>query len=153
MDLQAIANGLATTIGTVVATNGTSTETATCTADLPDTVAATALLVYPPVDATLGLILGPKFDDHWLFMVRLLRDPLSVPQRTRWLYAWATALRPAAQAHYQLAVVGVMQAEARRMRVELDGERYSSASGGLQAFDVVEFEVDVHVQELTTVAL
>ena len=155
MNLQTIANAIATVVGQVTATSSTGeTETLTCTADLPDSIGHAALLVYPPEEATLGLIMGPRYDDHYTFVVRLLRDPLSVTPRTKWLYAWATALRPKVQANVDLDVAGVMQAEMTFMRVELDGERYTSAeTSQLRDFDVVEIPVDVHVIENTSASI
>lgn len=155
-DLQAVGNALATTVGTQTATSGTTSETATATADLPDTVGALALLIYPPDTADLHIITGPKLDDHYAFVIRLLRDPMTMPMRTRMLYAWATVLRTSVQAHYQLgaSAYGVMQAEARSMRIEPDGQKYASAaSNTVGTFDVVEIEVDVHVYALTTVTI
>lgn len=153
MDLKVIADGLAARFANVTATNGSETETATATADLPDTIATLALLVYPPLDADLDIDLGPKLDDHYLFTVRLLRDPLSMPARTRWLYAWATALRTKVQQDMDLGVAGVAWARATRMRVQIAGQPYSNVTGQFPNFDVVELTVDVHVYEITTIGI
>jgi hypothetical protein len=153
MDLMAIATNLAARYVDVVATNGSETETATATAELPDSVASLALLVYPPEAADLSLLPGPSLDDHYLFAIRLLRDPLSTPTRTRWLYAWGTAMRTRVQQKVQLDLPGVVaMASAVSMRIEIDGERYSSVDGTYAPFDVVEVGVDVHVREPTTAA-
>lgn len=153
-DLQAIATALAAVVGTVVATSGTESRSLTCTADLPDSIATEALLVYPPEEATLALILGPRFDDHYIYVIRYLGDPLSTPARTRWLYAWATALRPRVQTNVDLDVAGVVQAEMTSMRVALDGQQYTSAAdAALRDFDVVEIPVDVHVLQNTTASI
>jgi hypothetical protein len=151
MNLQTIANALATTIGTVNATNGSETESLTATADLPDQVNTKALLVLPPETANLDLIMGPRLDDHYLFRVVVLRDPMSVSARVKWLYAWATALRTKVQQNVDLDVAGVVEAQATAMRIELDGETYASLYGRPQ--DVVELMVDVHVLENTTAAI
>lgn len=152
-DLQEIANAIATTIGTLTATSSGVTESLTATADLPDNIGTSALLVYPPT-GSLELILGPRHQDLYTFPVKMLRDPLSVTPRTRWLYAWTTAMRTGLERHFQLGLSYVTNAEAKRVRVELDGEQYaSSGTGALGTFDVVELEVEVTVWELTTLAL
>lgn len=151
MDLATIAAGVAARFAGVTATNGTATETATATHLLPNNVGTLALLVYPP-EADLDLVPGPRLDDHYIFPVRLLRDPVDVPTRSAWLYAWATALRTKVQANVDLDVSGVHEAKATSMRLSLDGVQYASASGGLQDFDLVEVLVDVHVFENTTVS-
>lgn len=150
MNLQTIATAIATTFGTVTATSVTGeTESATATADLPNSIAkGPVLLVFPPEAADLSLVMGVRYDDHYLFTVRLLRDPLDTTPRTRWLYAWATALRPRVQTNIDLDVAGVVETQATRMRVELDGESYAGTT-----FDVVEIPVDVHVLENTTASI
>jgi hypothetical protein len=153
VNLKTIADAIATTFGTVIATNGTETETLTATADLPNSVAKAALLVFPPF-GDLEIIMGPRYADTYEFPVRLLRDPLSVPQRTRWLYAWATAMRVRIQTNVDLDVAGVSTAEAVSMRVEIDGEPYvSDATSQLKKFDVVEVVVRVKLNEVTTLAI
>jgi hypothetical protein len=149
MDLKVIADGIAARFVNVVATNGAATETATATADLPDQVATLALLVYPPAASDLSLNMGRTLDTYD-FMVKLLRDPMSVPARTQWLYAWATALRPLVYQHFTLGIAGVTNAEAVGMRVQIDGEKYSSVDGTFAVFDVVEITVRVQVFELAT---
>ena len=152
MNLKSIADGIAARMASVTATNGSATETATATASLPNQVATLALLVYPPTGA-LNLIMGPRLDDQYDFPVRLLRDPLNVPDRTDWLYAWATALRTKVQASITLGISGVTQTEVTAMRLELDGEKYASADGTFGAFDVVEMTVRVWVLENTTIGI
>jgi hypothetical protein len=149
MDLKVIADAVAARFVNVVATNGTETETATATADLPNQVVKLALLVYPPT-GDLGLIMGPKLDDHYIFPVRLLRDPLNVPSRSQWLYAWATAMRTRVQQNIDLDVAGVAEAQVTAMRAQIDGHTYGQGSAAA-LFDVVEVMVDVHVYELTTI--
>lgn len=147
MNLKTIADGVAARFVAVTATNGSATETATATADLPNAVAKLALLVYPPT-GELSIIMGPHTNDHYDFPVKLLRDPLSVPERSQWLYAWATALRPLVQAKFSLGVTGVVEAQASGLRMEIDGEKYSMPDGVYREFDVVEFTVRVHVYEI-----
>jgi hypothetical protein len=150
MNLQTIATAIATTVGTVAATSGSETETLTATADLPDAVGKSALLVFLP-SGELSMTMGPNIDDHYLFSVLLLRDPLSTAARVRWLLAWASALRGRIATNIDLDVPGVVEAQATALRIELGGERggqpYPSAAGGTYNFDVVEMTVDVHVIE------
>jgi hypothetical protein len=150
VNLKTIADALATRFASVTATNGSETETATATADLPDQVSTLALLVYPPT-GDLSLSMG-RVLDAYDFPVRLLRDPLSTPARTRWLYAWANALRPLVHQQFTLGVTGVTQAEAVGMRVAIDGQRYAAPQGtaGGDPFDVVEVIVRVQVFEVAT---
>ena len=149
MNLKTIADGIAGRFVAVTATNGADTETATATADLPNQVAKLALLVYPPTGA-LNIVMGPKLDDQYDFAVRLLRDPLNTPNRTQWLYAWATAMRTRVQTSWSLGIAGVTQAETKDMRVEIDGQKYSSVDGTFMVFDVVELTVRVWVWEIAT---
>jgi hypothetical protein len=141
MDFRTIATNLATAIGTITV----GTDTATATARLPNTIGRLGLLVYPPTTNLSFLMGGPSLNAHLLFPVRLLRDPLDVPSRTDALLDWATALWPKPQANYDLNVAGVIEAQAKTIRIEIDGELYA-----LQPFDVVEMMVDVHVYELAT---
>lgn len=152
MDLKTIADALAARFVNVTATNGSETETATATADLPNQIAKLALLVYPPT-GDLNIVMGPRLDDQWDFTVRLLRDPLDVPVRSQWLYAWATALRTRVQANVDLDVAGVTQAQATSMRLAIDGFNYSPMVGRLAPFDVVEMTVRVWILENTTLAI
>jgi hypothetical protein len=148
MDFRTIATALATTIGTLTV----GSESATATAKLPNQVGKLALLVYPPETDLSFLMGGPMLNAHLVFPVRLLRDPLDVPARTDALYDWATALWPKPQANYDLNVTGVLDAEATTIRIEIDGEKYSSVDGTYAVFDVVEMMVDVHVYELAAFA-
>jgi hypothetical protein len=146
MDFKTIATNLATAIGTITI----GTDTATATARLPTNVGALALLVYPPETNLEFLMGGPMLNAHLVFPVRLLRDPLDVPSRTDALLDWATALWPKPQANYDLNVAGVIEAEAKSIRIAIDGQQYSSVDGTFIPFDVVEMMVDVHVYELAT---
>lgn len=145
MDLKAIADGIATTIGTVTA-NG---ETATATARLPNQVSTLALLVYPPIgDLEIGI--AKMRNDHYVFPVKLLRDPTDVPGRSDALYAWATALRDLVETNLDLGLTYVARASVVALRMEIDGEKYSSVTGDYAPFDVVELRVNVLVREVVT---
>jgi hypothetical protein len=141
MNIKTIADALAARFVNVTAYG----ETATATASLPNNVSTLALLVYPPEVDLAYLMGGPKLNAHLTFPVRLLRDPLSVPERTDALLAWATALWPLPQQNFDLDVAGVLEAQATHIRIEVDGQSYAGV-----LFDVVELTVDVHVYELTT---
>ena len=147
MDFRTIATGLATTIGTLTV----GSESATATASLPNNVGKLALLVYPPEGDLSFLMGGPHLNAHLIFPVRLLRDPLDVPNRTDALLDWATVLWPRPKANYDLDVAGVIEATATTIRVAIDGQQYSSVDGSFARFDVVELMVDVHVYELAPV--
>jgi hypothetical protein len=150
MNYKTIADGIAARFGTVTATNGSATESATATADLPNQVAGLALLVYPPT-GPLSLNIAHHNDDLD-FPVRLLRDPINMPERTQWLYAWATALRPIMEQGFTLGIAGVTQALPTEMRIEPDGQNYASPlnTPGGDPFDVVELMVHVQIWELAT---
>ena len=148
MDLKVIADALASTFGTITATNGADSESATATADLPDAVGTLALLVYPPETGSLEIGVSARRNDLYTFMVRLLRDPLSTPARTQWLYAWFNALHDKIiTTHISLGLSYVSEAEPVSMRAQIDGEKYSSANGTYAPFDVVELVVEVRVNE------
>lgn len=145
MDLQAIANAIATTVGSITA----NSETAVCSADLPNSIEKLALLVYPPVgDLEIGI--ARMRNDHYAFPVRLLRDPVDMPGRTRALYAWATVLRDSVEKNIDLDLAYVARASAMTMRIEIEGQEYASISGSRDLFDVVELIVDVYVREVVT---
>lgn len=142
MDLKVIADALATTIGTVTAYG----ETATATARLPNQVGKLALLVYPP-EGELEIGLGRQRNDHYVFMVRVLRDPLDVPGRSDALYAWANAIRDLAETDMDLGLEYVKKVTTFGLRMAIDGQLYSGLSGGKEDFDVVEFGVRLLVKE------
>lgn len=153
MDYKVIADAIAARYASVTATNGTATETLSATADLPDQVAVSGLYVFPP-EGDLSIDMGPHLDDTYRFPVRVLRDPMSVTERVRWLYAWATAMRTKVQGDFDLGLPAtVAKAEVIAMRAAIDGWRYASPLGapGGNPFDVVEHIVEVKVYELTTI--
>jgi hypothetical protein len=147
VNLYTIATAIATTFGTVTATNGTETETVTATADLPDQVSNLVLLVFPPF-GPIEIGASQRRNDLYTFPVRLLRDPLSVPARTRWLYAWYDAIHDRiATTHIALGLSYVSMAEPTQMRAEIDGAKYSSVDGTYADLDVVELMLEVLVNE------
>lgn len=146
MDLKAIADALAGRFVNVTATYGGQTQTLTATADLPDSIDR-ALLVYPPT-GTLSLAVGTRRNDEYEFPVRYLQDPLSIPARVGWLYAWHQALRDLAEADMDLGLSYVKWVRVTASRMELDGEAYTfSATGQLKPLDVVELIHVVRVEE------
>lgn len=149
MNLKSIADGIATELASLTATNGSLTETVSATADLPNAVGKLALLVYPPT-GDLGMGPGKRRADTYEFPVRLLRDPLNAPARTQWLYAWFNALRDEVEKNMDLGLSYVAWASPVSLRMTLDGEEYSSADGTFAAFDVVELIVRVRVDEVVS---
>lgn len=137
-DLQAVANAIATTIGTVTAND----ETATATADLPDQVSKIALLVYPPV-GPLEIGAMKRRNDYYNFPIRLLRDPIAMKARTRALYAWFTALRDLVETNMDLGMDEI-SVTLTALRMEIDGEEYAAITGQRDLFDVVELIAQVH---------
>jgi hypothetical protein len=153
MDLQVIATAIATRYASVAATNGTETQTLSATSALPNQISVSALLVYPP-EGDLSIDMGPHLDDTYRFPVRVLLDPLAMEDRSRWLYAWANAMRTKVQGDFDLGLVGTVDwAMVSSMRAAIDGIRYASPLGtpGGDLFDVVEHIVTVKVWELTTI--
>jgi hypothetical protein len=73
-----------------------------------------------------------------------------MPARSRWLYAWATALRPLVWTHLTLGVTGVTEAQAVDMEMLIDGEKYASPlnTPGGDPFDVVSITIRVQVYEI-----
>lgn len=150
MDLQAIADAIAGRFVSITATNGSETETVTGTADLPNSVGRLALLVYPP-SGTLEIGVSAARTDLYSFEVKLLRDPLNVPSRTRWLYAWYDAIHDRVALDMDLGLPSYIDiAETSAVRIAIDGEQYSSTDGVLRPFDVVELTVTVRIYEHVT---
>lgn len=144
MDLKAIADAIAGRYVAVSATYGGETQTLTATADLPDTIDK-ALLVYPPT-GELDIRVGQQRDDKYTFRVLYLQDPLSVPARVGWLYAWHNAMRDKAEAQMTLGLSYVKWCRVTESRMELDGESYSF-NGVYKPLDVVEVIHVVKVEE------
>jgi hypothetical protein len=154
MDLQVVADAIAARFVAITAANGSDTETVTGTADLPDQVSKLALLVYPPT-GTLEIGLSRSREDTLDFPVRLLRDPpANVPGRSQWLYSWVNALRDRVEMDMDLGLAYVAWAKPISLRMEIDGQQYSSVDGTFAQFDVVELIVQVRFQEIVlTVAI
>ena len=147
MDLKVIADAIAARYVNVTATNGGLTETATATADLPDSVGHLGLLVYPP-SGSLEVAFGATNRDQYDFMVKLLRDPVSMATRTQWLYAWANALRGRVELDMDLGLpLVVEQAETTTLRMAIDGEQYADVTATYRPFDVVELTIHVQIHE------
>ena len=144
MNNKAIADALAARYTGITASSGTETQTlALCTARLPNTLpAGNALLVYPPTgEYTIGV--SAIRQGTVGFFVRLLRDPVDVPIRTDWLYAWDNAMRDRVEGNVDLDLpTYVAEAEVVGFRLELDGQKY-----GTGIYDVVEHEVSVTIYE------
>lgn len=145
MDLKVIADAIAARYVGVTATYSGNTQTLTATADLPDTLVAEALLVYPPI-GELDIRVGQQRDDHYTFRVMYLQDPLSVTARVNWLYAWHNSLRDRAEAQMTLGLSYVKWCRVTESRMDLDGESYSY-NGVYKPLDVVELTHVVKVEE------
>lgn len=149
MNSRAIADALAGRFVNITATLPTGeTETESAQSLLPDNVGARALLVYPPT-ADVEHYPGKHRDTLALWPVRLLRDPLGTKRRTEWLYAWWDALYDEVGKATTLGGL-VTRALPVSVRVEIDGQNYSTTSGDYRPFDVVELMVDVLVDEVVT---
>jgi hypothetical protein len=156
MDLKATADALAGRFTGITATVGSTTESLElCTARLPNAIGkGPVLLVYPPT-GLLHLGTSRRREDTWDYLVKLLRDPVDMPERTDWLYAWANAMRDRVEANYDLDLAYVawagMEGEAR---LQIDGEQYSQIGGAFAPFDVVEMTARVRFDEIVvTVAI
>lgn len=148
--LAATATALAGRFTGVTATVGSGSEALVdATARLPNAIAAgPILLVYPPV-GVLEVVASKLRRDEHDFPVRLMRDPLSVPERTDALYAWYDALRDRVESNMDLDLAYVAWARPISSRLELDGQVYAGS-----VFDVVELIVRVHFNEaVTTLAI
>ncbi len=149
MNSKAIADGIAAQFVNISATVAGASETVTATASLPNQVGHIALLVYHPTGGyeyhASKIRIGT-----FIYSVRLLRDPISVPARSDWLYAWFDALSDLVGQHLSLGLTYVTQALPVSIRIELDGENYAGVDGVNHPFDVVELEVQVTTNEVMT---
>jgi len=146
VNTKAIADAIATRFTGVTATSGATTEGLVYgpTATLPNSLSkGPALLVFPP-EADLGIALRRR-TDTLRFTVRLLRDPLNLPERVDWLYAWYDALRDLVEAQITLGLSYVSWAQPTAMRMEADGFTYAGV-----LYDVVEMEVSVRLDEVVS---
>jgi hypothetical protein len=146
MNSKAIADAIALTFAGTTATSGGVTESlVACTATLPNALAkGPALLVFHP-SGELGLSLSRRRDDTLTFPVRLLRDPLNVPQRSDFLYAWYDAIRDKPEANMDLDLAYVAWARATAATLEVDGFTYAGV-----LFDMVELTVTVRLDEVVS---
>lgn len=146
MNTKDVADALAGRFTGVTATSGTVTESLAFgpTADLPNQLAkGPALLVFPP-EGELAVAMRRR-EDVLTFTVRLLRDPLNLPERIGWLYAWYDALRDLVEAQITLGLSYVAWAQPTAMRMEADGFTYAGV-----LYDVVEMDVAVRLDEVVT---
>jgi hypothetical protein len=145
MNLKAIADAIAGRYAGITATNGSATEglQSTPTASLPNAVTkGPVILVFPPTGETqIGT--SAIRQGEVTYLVRMLRDPINMPDRTDWLYAWDNAMRDRVEGNLDLDLPAyVAEAEVTSFRLEIDGEDY-----GLAFFDVVEHTVTVTIYE------
>ena len=143
MNLKAIADALAGRF-TGVTAGGESIGIGP-TASLPNAVTVgPALLVFPPT-GTLELVMGPRNRDTYDFPIRLLRDPLSVPERTDRLYEWADAMRLRVEGNMDLDLAYVAWAQSVALTLAIDGFTYNDT-----LYDVVELTVRVQINEIAS---
>lgn len=144
MNTKAIADAIAGRFTGVTATsNGVTEALVLCTASLPNSLATgPALLVFHP-EGELGISLSRRRTDTIVFPVRLLRDPLNVPERSDFLYAWYDALRDRVEADIDLSLAYVAWAQPTGMDMGLDGFVYAGTP-----FDFVEISVAVRLDEV-----
>lgn len=151
MNSKAIADAIAGRFTGVTATVGSTTEgfLIAPTASLPNAIAkGPALLVFHP-SGVLDIGVSKLRRDELDFPVRFLRDPLSYPQRSDWLYAWYDALRDRVEADMDLGLTYVAWARPVEATVELDGATYAGIG-----FDLIELTVRVHLNEtVSTLAI
>jgi len=146
VNTQAVADALAARFAGVTATYDGVTESLTSdpTAMLPNALSkGPVILVFPP-EGELVLNLRRRADTL-VFPVRMLRDPLDLPNRIGWLYAWYDAMRDQVGKSMNLGLAYVAWADPTAVRIEADGFTYA---GVLQ--DVVELEVAVRLDEVVT---
>jgi len=146
MNTKSIADAIALTFAGTTATSGGVTESLVlCTATLPNSLAkGPALLVFHPA-GELGLALSRRRTDTLTFPVRLLRDPMNVPQRSDFLYAWYDAIRDKVEANFDPDLAYVAWASVTAATVELDGFTYAGV-----LFDMVELTVTVRLDEVVS---
>lgn len=149
MNSRAQADAIAATFVGVSATVESETKTLTAdtaTALLPNGIAkGPILLVFPP-SGSLGILASATRNDFLDYPVRLLIDPLDMPTRTAWLYAWYDAMRDRVETNVDLGQTDVY-AECVSFRQALNGATYADAS-----FDMVEIVVRVHSFEHVSTA-
>ena len=118
------------------------------TARLPGTIAnGPVILVFPPT-GSLEVGVSARRDDLYTFPVRLLRDPVSYPERYIAIYAWYDAMHDLIGGQMQLGLSYVSIAEPVAVSLEIDSKAYYAGT-----YDVVELTVEVRVNEHVTVAV
>jgi hypothetical protein len=149
VNLKDTADAIAARFTGVTATSGTVTEALVqCTASLPNTVAGgPALLVFHPT-GVLDVGVSKLRKDTLDFPVRFLRDPLNVPGRSDWLYAWWDALRPRVEMQMSLGLAYVAWAQPVDTDMGIDGFLYAG-----KTFDFIEFVVRVRFNEVVATVL
>jgi len=146
VNLFSIADAIAGQYTGITATYGGETQSLElCTALLPNTITASTgvILVFPPSSEDLEIGVSAIRQGHLIYLVRMLRDPVDVPTRTGWLYAWAAGMQDRVEQNLDLNLpTYVAEAEVTGFRLELDGHEYAQ-----QLYDVVEHEVTVTIYE------
>lgn len=145
MDLRAIADAIAAQyVGISATVNGTTESlAATPTALLPNTVARGPVIIVNPPEGELEIGTSAIRQGVVRFDVLLLRDPVNVPQRTAWLYAWDAAMRDRVEQNLDLGLPGyVAIAEVTTFSLGIDSATYAGAN-----FDAVTHTVEVTIYE------
>jgi hypothetical protein len=146
MNTKSIADAIAARFTGLTATSGGVTESLISepTASLPTTVSrGPVILVFHP-EGELIVAMRHR-EDVLTFPVRLLRDPLDVPTRSDWLYAWYDAMRDLVEAQMTLGLAYVAWAQPTAARVAIEGHEYAGIP-----FDVVELTVTVRLNEVVS---
>jgi hypothetical protein len=145
LDAKAIADALALRFVGATTSAG-ETFTSTPTASLPNAVSkGPVCLVYHPT-GVLEIGVSRMRRDELDYPVKILIDPLDVPSRSDTLYRWYNATRDLVEANIDLDLAYVSWARLVEMRMKIDGEQYMGGA----VFDVVEYIVRVHVEEVVT---
>jgi hypothetical protein len=148
MDLYAIATAIAGQFAGMSVTSGTETMSLASapTPDLPDAITkGPVILVFPP-EGELSIGVSALNQDVYDFPVRWLRDPLNYPARSRWVWAWQTAMRYKVEANMDLGLAYVAWAKAVATRAGVDIGEYN----GVAKYDLVEYIIRVRINEVAT---
>lgn len=146
MNLKATADAIAASYTATTATVGSVTESLVlATASLPNQLPGKGpvLLVFHPT-GVLDVGMSRIRRDEYNFPIRLMRDPMSYPERSDWLYAWHDALRDVIRDGSTLGLSYVSWVNIVAADVQLDGARY----GGVVYGDLVELTARVHFGDL-----
>jgi hypothetical protein len=149
MNLKAIADAIALRFVGITATRNGVVESLVSppTASLPNTIAKGPVIIVFPPTAALEIGVNRMRNDHYLFPVRLFRDPTDFPTRTEWLYAWHDAMRDRIEGNVDLDLPYVARAQTVSIpQMEMDViDAYADGK-----FDVLVFSVSVLVREVVT---